>query len=453
MAPAPEPAFTPGRPVWPLAGIVLAGLERDDPDLAIPRGAVQSGSRDAPERHLRPDIDGRFTHTATEPLGPAPCRRVGVRRKWTLALAASCVLHVAVAAFFIFAPEEPVLMEGMTSSGEASMGNAAFDQAQAGDFNAENAVDVTMITVLDAVPVKVEAETVPTEEVVADVDVSEAMPVERETLQPVRERLPEAIEPTSAEAEEPAERIEERPAPRATPVGAEVAPAPAASETIPEVLATDRAKPVGDDTFVQQPAPAQAEKAVEIAEAVHAERPPPTEAATLPAETVTPVVEPPPDAEKKPPARPKKVEDSKNVAEKPTAKPRRSGDGGRNQASAKRGAADGQARGDNRQASRGGSRNGEAGNAAVSNYPGKVRSKLARVARAVRAKGRGEVVVTFAVSSNGSVHAARIARSSGVGSVDQAALQAVRKAAPFPPIPATAGRSTWEFSIPLAFIR
>ena len=90
---------------------------------------------------------------------------------------------------------------------------------------------------------------------------------------------------------------------------------------------------------------------------------------------------------------------------------------------------------------------------AASNYPGKVRSKLARVARSIRAKGRGEVVVAFAVGSSGNVRSARVSRSSGVSSVDEAALQAIRKAAPFPPIPAEAGRSTWEFSIPLAFMR
>src|SRR5690606_25784498 len=113
----------------------------------------------------------------------------------------------------------------------------------------------------------------------------------------------------------------------------------------------------------------------------------------------------------------------------------------------------GQEKGDSRQASRGGSRNGEVGNAAASNYPGKVRSKLARVARSVRARGRGEVLVAFSVGLNGRVRSARVARSSGVDSVDQAALQAVRRASPFPPIPANAGRATWEFSVPLAFRR
>ena len=157
--------------------------------------------------------------------------------------------------------------------------------------------------------------------------------------------------------------------------------------------------------------------------------------------------------QKKAAEKPKKAEEGKKIAEKTDVKPKQAGNGGQNQTNARRGQADGQEKGDSKQASRGGSKNGEVGNAAVSNYPGKVRSKLARIARSVRAKGRGEVVVAFAVGSNGGVRSARVARSSGVASVDQAALQAVRKASPFPPIPSNAGRSTWEFTVPLAFMR
>src|SRR5690606_32748139 len=161
-------------------------------------------------------------------------------------------------------------------------------------------------------------------------------------------------------------------------------------------------------------------------------------------------------AEEKPAAKKtarQKTEEDTKVAEKPDAKPKKTGNRGQNQTNARRGQADGQEKGDSRQASRGGLKNGKVGNAAVSNYPGKVRSKLARAARSVRAKGRGEVIVAFAVGSNGGVRSARVTRSSGVASVDKAALQAIRKASPFPPIPAGAGRSSWEFSIPLAFMR
>ena len=97
---------------------------------------------------------------------------------------------------------------------------------------------------------------------------------------------------------------------------------------------------------------------------------------------------------------------------------------GDNFSDAIRGQADGQEKGDNRQASRGGSKNGKVGNAAVSNYPGKVRSKLARVARSVRAKGRGEVVVAFAVGSNGSV------RSPGKASAIARAYQSGKPGGP-----------------------
>ena len=52
MTPGLEPAFASGQPVWPLAGMALADFEPDDPDLAIPHGALQNGIREAPERFL-----------------------------------------------------------------------------------------------------------------------------------------------------------------------------------------------------------------------------------------------------------------------------------------------------------------------------------------------------------------------------------------------------------------
>ena len=254
----------------------------------------------------------------------------------------------------------------------------------------------------------------------------------------------------------------------AGPEAVENEPAPAVTEAAPEVLATDRAELVDDENFVQKPAETQAAEPAETAEAAKPEPSEATKAEPLeaskvetaevakaePTETkpIEPVEEPKPqpeantepveptkpakEAEKKPPAEKKtakqKTEEGKKVAEKADDKAQKSGNRGKNQTESRRGQADGQKQGDSRQASLGGSKNGQVGNAAVSNYPGKVRSKLARVARSVRAKGRGEVVVAFAVSSNGGVRSARVTRSSGVASVDQAALQAIRKASPVP---------------------
>ena len=63
MAPGLEPAFASGRPVWPLAGMALADFEPDDPDLAIPHGALQNGIREAPERISAANRNEPITHT------------------------------------------------------------------------------------------------------------------------------------------------------------------------------------------------------------------------------------------------------------------------------------------------------------------------------------------------------------------------------------------------------
>ena len=98
-----------------------------------------------------------------------------------------------------------------------------------------------------------------------------------------------------------------------------------------------------------------------------------------------------------------------------------------------------------------------AGNAEVSNYPGKVASKLRRALRYPKAarkdRLKGQAVVSFTVAANGSVSSIRIVRSSGSLILDNAALEAVHRAAPFSPIPSGAGRNSWRFSVPLAFKR
>ncbi len=130
------------------------------------------------------------------------------------------------------------------------------------------------------------------------------------------------------------------------------------------------------------------------------------------------------------------------------------GNGGNSRADARRGQADGADRG--RQAATGSAGPGrEAGNAAVSNYPGKIVSKLRRSLRyppaARRDRLRGEVHVAFTVTGGGGVAGARVVRSSGYPMLDEAALETVRRAAPFPPIPD--GRADWSFTVPLAFTR
>jgi periplasmic protein TonB len=306
---------------------------------------------------------------------------------------------------------------------------------------------------LDAKPV----DTVTAEPVT---DTGTVQPVE--TAQPV-EPATETLTPVDATPVEP-----ETPAPVAPvaePAPMEPAPqetAAAVAETAPEILATDTVQPVEDKNTVAPSA--QAVEPVEMASEAPAE----TAAEPVPEETfqtlaaVAPIPEPRPEvprpekpAEKVEKKRaPEKKEPAKSREQK-SAEKRAAGSGGNAKADARRGEADGQADGKTAARSKGGSRQSAAGTAAVSNYPGKVVSKLRRAQRypseAKRKKQQGEAWVAFTVSANGGVGGVRLMRSSGSPVIDKAAVETVRRAAPFPAIPKDAGRSSWPFAVPLMF--
>jgi protein TonB len=98
---------------------------------------------------------------------------------------------------------------------------------------------------------------------------------------------------------------------------------------------------------------------------------------------------------------------------------------------------------------------GAGGDAETARYPSKVQGKLRRALRyPAGARGAsGEAHVSFVVNGSGAPTNIAIARTSGNGAIDEAALDTVRRAAPFPPIPASAGRTSWTFTVPLAFVR
>lgn len=89
-------------------------------------------------------------------------------------------------------------------------------------------------------------------------------------------------------------------------------------------------------------------------------------------------------------------------------------------------------------------------------YKARVRQAVAEhkhypaLARRMREEGR--VVVAFTLDSSGALVAVHIKQSSGSERLDEAALQAVRDAAPFPPFPEGSARQRWEFSLPLSFM-
>lgn len=80
-----------------------------------------------------------------------------------------------------------------------------------------------------------------------------------------------------------------------------------------------------------------------------------------------------------------------------------------------------------------------AGNAAASNYDGLIWRKLSRTRR-LRSRARGEATVRFHIQASGMPTRILIERSSGIPAVDQAAIEHIRRAAPFPPPPNGARR-------------
>jgi periplasmic protein TonB len=452
-----EPAFARNSGTWPLAGMHMP-LEPDDPRLAIPHNAFPV--RQAREESYVLTSNAALDKKPAEPLGAGNAAgKPPKSKRWKAAIAGSCAFHAAIALCFLAGIDESAKIAGADQAGIAQLGNAAEDARSAGTEIDPAVTDVSIITMLNAKPV----ETVAAEAVT---DANAAEPVE--TVEP-ETPIAETVEPLEAAPVEP--ETSAQTAPAAEPEPAEPAPqetAAAVAETAPEILATDTVQPVDDENTVA-PSARAVEQAVEPTEETAPEAPAET-VAEAPAETVAepvpeetfetlaevaPIPEPRPEA----PAAEKPAEkvEKKRAPEKETpAKPREqksaerrtAGSKGNATADTRRGQADGQAQG-SATADKGGNRQSAAGNAAVSNYPGKIVSKLRRAAK--RQKLQGEVRVAFTVSANGSVGGVRVVRSSGSPVLDKAAIETVRRAAPFPAIPEGAGRSSWPFTVPLLF--
>ncbi|AXS41659.1 energy transducer TonB [Breoghania sp. L-A4] len=100
---------------------------------------------------------------------------------------------------------------------------------------------------------------------------------------------------------------------------------------------------------------------------------------------------------------------------------------------------------------------GERGQAATSNYKGKVLSRLRRAKRypreARRAGVSGTATLRFTVSRDGSVSGVRIVRSSGAAVLDEAVLDLIRRASPMPSFPSEVSGNSMTFSVPIRFSR
>lgn len=186
----------------------------------------------------------------------------------------------------------------------------------------------------------------------------------------------------------------------------------------------------------------QIDQPTETTEAIEPQEVAALSEAVVPTEEIQPVIEAPvpqPRPEVAKPVKKKKVVRQKKKSNR--------GDSGASNANSRRAESQGNQK----------RINAPAGNAAVSNYPGKVASRLRRSLRypksAVRGSGRGQARVAFTVTANGQAVSVRLVASSGSPVLDQAAIDAVRRASPFPSIPSEAGRSQWPFVVPIVFSR
>lgn len=365
-------------------------------------------------------------------------------------LLVSVALHLCCAGFFIAMPApETVEIAGGGAVSVMLVGEQAFDSLSAGGAEGDEATapveqsPVEQVKVAETADQSVEATT--TRQTLDPVDVENALP---------RERVEEPVnEPTQTVASAPTEPADAMPTqePVAQAVAQIQVELPTESLTVTEANAIDPTAVAESGEL--QPVPqaavmeAQAHESAEVLP-------------VKPLETAEPKDQP----DKK---RPDKKAPSHKKVEKPKADDRkaaarkqeeidtqaraaptrnRKGEAGEGTANAQRGAS---AQADSAGRS-------EPGNAATSNYPGKVAAKLRRALKYPRSavsSSSGEAQVAFTVLSDGSATGIRIVSSSGSPILDQAAMEAVRRASPFPPIPTEAGRRQWPFAVPVLFKR
>ena len=240
------------------------------------------------------------------------------------------------------------------------------------------------------------------------------------------------VQSTSAPEEKPTEVEQTEPKATAQPQSVEVAK----QETAPEQK-TEQPK---TETRPEEPKPSVAmleSPTPEIATAAPRETPDTTEITLLPQPEDKPV-EKKPDPKPVQAAPPKPVKDAKPAQEqRRTAAPTR-----------EKGAKEAKASMPSSQANNVGV--GRSNN--DTNYPGLVSAHLRRYQQyPADARGRGDqgtASVTFGISGSGGVTSVRLARSSGVGSIDQEVQAMVRRASPFPAPP---GGRAQSFTVPVNF--
>jgi len=347
-----------------------------------------------------------------------------VRRRLTLTCICSLIFHVSlVVALALVMPQPPT--EVIEDAGEAVSvivyGDSDVDQTSAGDPE------------LELKPDEIAAEEVKPETVQSTTETDELQPTEMQ---------PEQAQPTeigSAEAIQPAQEVT-----RVSPESAVAAE--------PEILVSQNPA----DTFVAQPM-ATVVPEQPVPDILPTAAPEQTAVAVPPTEVrpeeVKPVktAEVSPEPEEKPEPKPKKVEKPKPDEKKPSRKKAEptGGKNGTDRRDSDRGVTTGQDAPEFNGMSTTSGRGDGVGSAAVANYPGKVQKRIRRAVRVPdEYKRMGEAIsvrLRLTIDGTGRLSSVSVAGSSGIPDLDKAALDGVRRAAPFPPLPPEWGKASWSF--------
>lgn len=344
-----------------------------------------------------------------------------------LALGLSLIFHLGAGVIALTREETPQLAGGGVQIG-ADVGTAFDTVIQSGDPS-EPVVAATQPETLspqtpEPDPQPQPAETPPVAPPVTEAVTEPARPTEAPRL-PVA-----AIEPA------PLQPAADPTPPVAAPV---VLPDPLAADptaTLALAAATPSAPPAQKPA---EPVPAVAPSSLAPVVPVEAVKPLPEPAKPEPKKVDTPK----PKKPSKPAAAKAPAAAQTNAKTSAPAAPAQGGAGGQSNVTALAGGAGRIGTGD------------AEGNSDVTNYPGQISRALRRALyyppSAKRRRLTGETLVSFVVAKGGSTSSIRVARSSGVPELDEAALETVRRAAPFPAIPPAARRDSWTFTIPIAF--
>ena len=352
-------------------------------------------------------------------------------RHWCLALGLSIALHTGVSVVVSGTDDEILIERG---AGDPVL--VASDLAAA--VSAANSEDVTEPT---------EPVTEPTEPVTEAQEAQEveAEPVEPEAAENAPEVQPDVAAP-QAEPEEPDQVDPDVAQPPEVDRQEDQARAREAETPDPQQTPTDVDVESADSVNPDFIKPPEAEEAQEADQTDTADAPKPEE---LSPELTKLIAAPLPKPKPAPPPKQETVEPVKKAKPKPTRKAKQKPRQQRQNSGSNKVAQPNRKPGD-----KGRNRN-TTGRANMSNYMGRIASRLHRQKRypraAQRKKIQGTVVVSFTIRRNGSVAGVRLARRSGHAVLDQEVLAMVRRASPFPPFPANAGRNAITVTVPVSF--